>query len=200
MGNLREKYFGMTDPQRNRMTVVVLLLIFGGFFSTFIYPRVQTYSTAKKNLANAHIAVTRLEDQIETLKDRGKNNLAVEAAQIELLRTNENEVLFSSDMPGFLASLKDVDEKVGGGDFQIIEGKAGPAFLKIGQADDIYQLQRLPVKVSFTADYSTASNYLFQLSAMKRLMTFDNIEIKSDKYTSNLKITVDLGIYFVEES
>ncbi|HOX29407.1 MAG TPA: hypothetical protein PLQ76_09675, partial [bacterium] len=109
------------------------------------------------------------------------------------------EVIFSSQMTEFLNMLRELNEQVGGTHYSLQEKPSESAHLSLGQRGDVYDLMRLPVIITFNADYATASNFLFQLRSMRRMLRIEDTKFISEIYTGNLTVLVKMDIYFVEE-
>ena len=202
MRSLKTAYFNLAESQRMLIMAGVLLLMTAALYLAVINPLVQSYGLAKVNLARTNEAIVLLDGQLKELQSMGETNQKLGADQIELLRGSGNEIVFSSQVSDFLEVLKDLNAKVGGAGFELTEGEVGPAYIEVGPRRDVFEVKRLPVTITFETDYAGVSNYLFELSALKRLVRMENVEISSGRYetTGTLKVSLEMGVFFIEES
>lgn len=202
MSRLRTFFFNLNGVQRAVVMAAVILLIAVVLSAVVLYPAFGAYTRGKGDLARLREVVWTQAAQLKKLGALGETNKRLEPEQIESLRASENEIAYASQVPDFLEALKSLGDQTGASEFTLTEGDISPAYVSLGPRRDVYEVMRLPVAVTFRSDYAVASNYLFQLREMKRLLRLESLEIVSvDKAGSGaVKVSLKIGIYFVEES
>jgi hypothetical protein len=197
---LRRKYYELTSEQRLLVMIGALALYCGVLFLLVLNPQIKSYKKAQmdnKRVANAGDTMNKKRIELKTL---GRKKVIMDSSRLEILRANGNEVLLASKVSEYLEILRDTNDRLGGRNCTIDEGPIESAYISMNGRRDVYKVMRLPVKISFESDYSVLSNYLFQLQTLKHLMKLGEVEIHSKGYSGDLRVSVNLGIYFIEES
>jgi len=199
---LKSKYYHLTDAQRVMANAALMLLLSAALYVGILGPAVKAQGKVQAELKRTQDTLKLMDAQLRKLKALGEIGRQLGPDQIAQLRAAGNDVAFESQVPDLLETLRELSEKAGGANFKLAEGNPGPAFVGIGPRQDVFGLARLPVTVEFEADYAGASNYIFQLGEVKRLLRLDRVRIASAGYTKPfpLKVTIDLGIFYIEES
>ncbi|HOO56132.1 MAG TPA: hypothetical protein PLN69_04865 [bacterium] len=195
----RDTYFGLSREKQMLVLFALLLIVSVIAYFLVIAPAVNSYKQKKSTYSMKEGEIRMLELQLEKLKTLGQLNRPVEAAQITELNKNDNGILFATEVPVFLKELRQLCEKVGGDNFNLIEGEIETAFLSVGPRNDVFKVNRLPLTVMFESNYSISSNYLFQLRAMKKMMVFEEIDVRSPDLSGEVQATIDMNLYFIEE-
>jgi hypothetical protein len=197
---MRQKYFELTGQQRAILLAALLIMTASIIYGLALSPQIKAVQKAGSDKKIAIEAGKTMDGNIEKMRTLGMKNNDISVAQMEILRANGNEVLYSSNVSGFLENLRELNDRLGGKNFRIEEGAIQTAFVTIGERKDLYKLMRLPARITFEGDYSMMSNFLFQTYALKRMIKIGDVDIQSKGYSGDLRVTFELGIYFVEES
>ncbi|MFA6449545.1 MAG: hypothetical protein WCX65_08760 [bacterium] len=197
---MRQKYFELTGQQRAMLLAALLFMTASVIYGLALSPAVKAVQKAGSDKKVAIEAGKSMDVQIAKLRTLGMKNNEIGVAQTETLRANGNEVLYSSNVSSFMDGLRELNERLGGKNFRLEEGAIQSAYVTLGERNDVYKLMRLPAKISFEGDYSVMSNFLFQLYALKRMIKIGDVDIQTKGYTGDIRVTLDLGIYYVEES
>ncbi len=198
--DLMERYFSLNGQQRALLLTVVLVLFAGLLYAADLKPRMTVYRQAQADNKRAMETSKMLDAQLLNLRALGKKDAKIDAAQFETLKAANNELLFASQVPDFTDLLRELNDRLGGRNFRIEESALSSAYITVGERKDVYKLMKLPVKLYFESDYSVVSNYLFQVHALKHLLKFKDIDIRSKDFSSDLRVTVEMDIFFIEDA
>jgi hypothetical protein len=200
MENIRTRYYNLTDPERTMVMLAALAVASAVMYLLILTPMVKTWKNAKTELKRTGDTVYLLDTQLKKLKALGHANTHIGPEQIEQLRAGGNDAVFESQMRGFLDMLGGLNAKSGGKDFKLEEGNPGRAYVGVGPRKDVFDVMRLPVTITFKSDYSAASNYIFQLRELKKMVRIDDVVVESGSYTTMapLKVRIEMGVYYLE--
>ncbi len=198
--DLLEKYFSLNGQQRALLLTVMLILFAGLLYAADLKPRMDIHKRAQADNKNAIETSKRLDEQLVRLKVLGKKDARVEASQFQMLKAANNELLFVSQVPDFVSLLRELNDRLGGRNFRVEEGPLSQAYITVGERKEVFKLMKLPVTLYFESDYSVVSNYLFQIHALKHLMKFKDIDVRSRDFSSDLRVMAQMDIYFIEDA
>ncbi|HOY64377.1 MAG TPA: hypothetical protein PLK80_16980 [bacterium] len=199
MSDLKRMYFETSERNRTMISFVAAVVLGAALFVAFLQPELVKTKTLRENSSRLSEQVKLVKAQQEKFEELGRSNLKLGSEQLEYLAARGNEVLFEEEVERFIGDMKEINEKVGGSQFAVSEGAIRPGYIAVGPRKDIYTLSYVPLTLDFKGDYAAASNFIFQLRAMKRLMTIDNVDIVSKDYSAVLNARIQMGLYFIEE-
>jgi len=199
VSDLKRMYFETSERNRTMISFVAAVVLGAALFVAFLQPELVKTKTLRENSSRLSEQVKLVKAQQEKFEELGRSNLKLGSEQLEYLAARGNEVLFEEEVERFIGDMKEINEKVGGSQFAVSEGAIRPGYIAVGPRKDIYTLSYVPLTLDFKGDYAAASNFIFQLRAMKRLMTIDNVDIVSKDYSAVLNARIQMGLYFIEE-
>lgn|GEM_PF-2166088 len=199
MSDLKRMYFETSERNRAMISFVAAAVLGAALFVAILQPELVKTKTLRENASRLNEQVKLVKAQQQKLEELGRSNLKLGSEQLEYLAARGNEVLFEGEVERFIGDMKEINEKVGGSQFAVSEGAIRPGYIAVGPRKDIYTLNYVPLTLDFKGDYAAASNFIFQLRAMKRLMTIDNVDIVSKDYSAVLNARIQMGLYFIEE-
>ncbi|HOC92006.1 MAG TPA: type II secretion system protein GspM [bacterium] len=199
MSDLKRMYFETSERNRTMISFVAAVVLGAALFVAILQPELVKTKTLRENASRLSEQVKLVKAQQEKFEELGRSNLKLGSEQLEYLAARGNEVLFEGEVERFIGDMKEINEKVGGSQFAVSEGAIRPGYIAVGPRKDIYTISYVPLTLDFKGDYAAASNFIFQLRAMKRLMTIDNVDIVSKDYSAVLNARIQMGLYFVEE-
>lgn len=199
MSDLKRMYFETSERNRSMITFIAAVVLGVAFFLALLQPELAKTKTLRENARRLNEQATLIRAQQQKLEELGRSNLKLGPEQLEYLAARGNEVLFEGEVERFIEDIKEINEKVGGTQFAVSEGAIRPGYIAVGPRKDVYTLNYVPLTLDFKGDYAAASNFIFQLKAMKRLMTLDNVDIVSKDYSAGLNVRILMGLYFIEE-
>jgi len=199
VSDLKRMYFETSERNRAMISFVAAVVLGAALFVAILQPELVKTKTLRENASRLNEQVKLVKAQQQKLEELGRSNLKLGSEQLEYLAARGNEVLFEGEVERFIGDMKEINEKVGGSQFAVSEGAIRPGYIAVGPRKDIYTLNYVPLTLDFKGDYAAASNFIFQLRAMKRLMTIDNVDIVSKDYSAVLNARIQMGLYFIEE-
>jgi len=199
VSDLKRMYFETSERNRTMISFVAAVVLGAALFVAILQPELVKTKTLRENASRLSEQVKLVKAQQEKFEELGRSNLKLGSEQLEYLAARGNEVLFEGEVERFIGDMKEINEKVGGSQFAVSEGAIRPGYIAVGPRKDIYTISYVPLTLDFKGDYAAASNFIFQLRAMKRLMTIDNVDIVSKDYSAVLNARIQMGLYFVEE-
>lgn len=194
-----ELYAKMTLPQRIAAGVFLAAATVALLFFFYISPKAGSVAELKQNNEQTRKTIKLQEAQLARIKDPGKINEFLPPEKLDTLASFDNKTLYSSEIPVFIELLEQVVEKSGGSDIRIEEGETSAVYIKMGRQNEIYEMKSLPLLVVFDASYASASNFLFQVKAMRRMLKLTKVELRSEDLTGRIKVMADMELYFAEE-
>ncbi len=192
-------YSKMTMPQRIIAAVLIIAVAAASLFFLYLDPKTKNVHALKQKNEKTSKLIRLQEAQLARIKNPGKINEFLPPEKLETLASFDNKTLYSSEIPVLIELLEQVVEKSGGKNIRIEEGESSPVYIKMGRRNQIYEMKALPLLVVFDASYASASNFLFQIKAMRRMLKLTKVELRSEDLTGKIKVMADFQLYFAEE-
>lgn len=200
MGSIKEKYLGLSQSQLRLIVVIILVIEAGLLYKFLLEPNISYMKSKQNELVKNTETINRQNINIERLKLEitGQPGENLGASQMADLIESGNSIEYVSKKDDLISELKKVAQRVGGKSVQINEGQLVDAYLN--SANRVYRVKVLPAEITMTSNYSGASNFMFQLKSMEKLIRLKGFQMDSSDYVGSINAIVNVDLYLVDDA
>lgn len=200
MGSIKEKYLGLSQSQLRLIVVIILVIEAGLLYKFLLEPNISYMKSKQNELVKNTETINRQNINIERLKLEitGQPGENLGASQMADLAESGNSIEYVSKKDDLISELKKVAQRVGGKSVQINEGQLEDAYLN--SANRVYRVKVLPAEITMTSNYSGASNFMFQLKSMEKLIRLKGFQMDSSDYVGSINAIVNVDLYLVDDA
>lgn len=200
MESFKEKYMALNSTQLLMITIIALLLEFGLIYKLGFERYIADYKSKQENLKRQKSTIETQKVNIERLKLEitGKPGEKLNSAHMADLAETGNSIEYLSHKDDLISELKKLGQRVGGKSVQITEEQLEDGYINSGNR--VFKTKMLPLEISMTTNYSGASNFLFQLKSMERLIKIKSFQMDSSDYIGTINAVINVDAYFIDDT
>lgn len=200
MESIKEKYMALNPSQLMMITIIVLVVEFGLIYKFGFEIYINDHKAKLENLKKQEATINTQKINIERLKLEitGVPGEALNSAQMADLAEAGNSIEYLSHKDDLVSELTKLGRRVGGKSVQVNEGPMVDGYINSGNR--VFKTKLIPIEISMTTNYSGASNFLFQLKSLERLIKINDFQMESNDYIGTINAVVNVDVYFIDDS